>query len=218
MSVSAIIPAYNEEEWVGRTVQALQEMPEVDEIIVVDDGSTDRTFEEAKDAGALAHRFFSNKGKSEALRKGVRLSRGDMLAFVDADLRETASEFHKLISFILSEQADMAIASFGSTSRAGLGLARSLAYWGILYHTGRKMVSPLSGQRVMKRALWESLNFRADRFAAEVALTIESLKKGFRVVEIPLNMSHRHRGNDYGAFLHRGSQFYDVLKYLLQKK
>jgi glycosyltransferase involved in cell wall biosynthesis len=218
MQVSAIIPAYNEEGWVGKTVLALRELKEISEIIVVDDGSTDKTSFEAWNAGATVCRFSSNRGKSQALRDGADLARGEVLAFVDADLGETALEFRKLVSCVLADRADMVIASFKSTKRTGLGLVRSLAYWGIRYHTGQKMIAPLSGQRVMKRALWESLNFQADGFAAEVALTIESLRKGFRVKEIPLSMNHRSWGNDYRAFLHRGGQFYDVMKLFLQKK
>lgn len=218
MFISAIIPAYNEEGWVGKTVQALKELTEINEIIVVDDGSSDRTALEAWDAGATVCRFSYNRGKSQALREGAALARGDILAFVDADLGESAFKFRQLFNCILSDQADMVIASIKSTRKGGLGLVKALAYWGIRYHTGHKMSSPLSGQRVLKRILWESLNFRADGFAAEVGLTIESLKKGFKVKEVPLEMHHRFWGKSYGAFLHRGEQFYDILKLFLQKK
>ncbi|RJX23645.1 MAG: glycosyltransferase family 2 protein [Dethiobacter sp.] len=218
MQVSAIVPAYNEEGWVGKTVLALQELPEIGEIIVVDDGSTDKTSLEAWYAGATVCRFSRNRGKSQAMRDGADLARGEILAFVDADLGETALEFRQLISCVLADHADMVIASFKSSRKAGLGLVKSLAYWGIRYYTGQEMVAPLSGQRVMKRSLWESLNFQADGFAAEVALTIESLRRGFRVKEVPLEMSHRAWGNDYEAFFHRGGQFYDVIKLFIQGK
>ncbi|HAA34534.1 MAG TPA: glycosyl transferase [Firmicutes bacterium] len=218
MRVSAIIPAYNEEGWVGKTVLALRELSEINEIIVVDDGSTDGTYLEAWNAGATVCRFSSNRGKSRALREGVALARGDVLAFVDADLCETALQFRRLISCIAADRADMAIASFGAKGKRGLGLVRALAYWGIRYHTGQSMNTPLSGQRVLKRVLWDSLNFRAEGFAAEVALTIESLKKGFRVIEIPLEMNHRVWGNDYASFMHRGGQFYDLIKLFWKKE
>ena len=217
MQVSAIIPAYNEEGWVGKTVLALRELPEINEIIVVDDGSrTDLSG--SLNAGATVCRFSSNRGKSRALREGVALARGDVLAFVDADLCETALQFRRLISCIAADRADMAIASFGAKGKRGLGLVRALAYWGIRYHTGQSMNTPLSGQRVLKRVLWDSLNFRAEGFAAEVALTIESLKKGFRVIEIPLEMNHRVWGNDYASFMHRGEQLYDLVKLFWKKE
>ncbi len=213
--VSAIIPAYNEEGLVWKTVLALRELAEVDEIIVIDDGSTDETSLEAREAGALVYRFDQNKGKSRALREGVRIARGEILVFVDADLGETASEFWRLIAPVLADEVDMAIGYFRASRQAGLGLVKTLAYWGIRYHTGQSMVAPLSGQRVLKRCLWEALLFDAEGFAAEVALTIESINKGFRIKEIPVQMKHRYWGNNYRGFLHRGTQFYAVLKHLL---
>ncbi|MGI5822329.1 MAG: glycosyltransferase family 2 protein [Dethiobacteria bacterium] len=212
MQVSAIVPAYNEEGWVGKTVQALQAVKAIEEIIVVDDGSTDHTSGEAQEAGATVCRFSKNKGKSQAMREGARLARGEILAFVDADLGETAREFRKLIASVSADETDMAIGSFQAPKRAGLGLVKALANWGICYYTGQKMAAPLSGQRVLKRNLWEALTFPVEGFAAEVALTIESLRKGFRVKEIPVQMKHRFGDNSCRAFLHRGSQFYAIMK------
>lgn len=218
MAVSAIVPAYNEEGWVGKTVEVLFELPEIWEVIVVDDGSQDKTFLEAWEAGAKVVRYPVNKGKSQALREGVRFAKGDILAFVDADLQDTALEMKKLIHPVLKDEADMAIGSFFASRRGGFGLTKRLASWSIRHFTGQKMFSPLSGQRVLKRCLWEVLDFWAEGFAAEIALTIESLNRNFKVIEIPVEMSHRYYGNNIQGFLHRGSQFYSLLKFLLQKK
>jgi len=217
MGVSAIVPAYNEEGWVGKTVETLLAIPEINEVIVCDDGSTDNTSTEAREAGAIVCRSNINRGKCQALREGAYISKGEFLAFVDADLKETAREIKKLIDVVLTDEADMAIASFTAGKRVGLGLTRSLAYWGIRCFTGRKMLAPLSGQRVLKREVWDLLNFRAEGFAAEVELTIESIQKGFRVKEIPVNMSHRCGGNDLKSFLHRGKQFMEILNLLSQR-
>jgi len=215
MLVSAVVPAYNEEERVGKTVRALHKIPALGEIIVVDDGSTDRTAVEAWKAGAIICRRSINGGKSEAMRDGVRLARGEILAFVDADLQETAQEFKWLIDAVVNDEADMVIAAFKASRKAGLGLTKALAFWTIYICTGKKMSTPLSGQRVLKRALFESLHFSADRYAAEVALTVESLQRGYRVKEIPLTMNHRFHGNDLNSFMHRGKQFYDLLKLIV---
>ncbi|HHT45967.1 MAG TPA: glycosyltransferase family 2 protein [Firmicutes bacterium] len=217
MLVSAIVPAYNEEGWVGKTVEALLKLPEICEVIVVDDGSIDKTALEALNAGAIVCRNSANRGKSQALRNGASIARGGMLAFVDADLKDSASEVSKLISPVMADEADMTVARFISSGKAGgMGLVKSLAYWSIRYYTGQKMLAPLSGQRVIKRSLWEAIDFKAEGFAAEVALTIESIKKGFRVKEVPVEMNHRVWGNDLRSFFHRGSQFFAVMKLLLQ--
>ncbi|HHU76719.1 MAG TPA: glycosyltransferase family 2 protein [Firmicutes bacterium] len=214
MFVSAIVPAYNEEGWVGDTVAALRSLAEIDEVIVSDDGSQDRTSAEAQGAGAIVCRSNVNRGKSQALREGVFMARGDVFAFVDADLRETAAGIRKLIHAVQAGETDMAIAAFGSDRPAGLGLTKSLAYWGIRYFTGEKMHYPLSGQRVLRRDLWNRLSFSGEGFAAEVELTIECIRKGFRVKEIPVRMSHRLGGNDLRSFLHRGKQFVEILRLL----
>jgi hypothetical protein len=123
---------------------------------------------------------------------------------------------HKLILPVAADEADMTVARFNSSGKAaGLGLVKALAYWSIRLYTGQEMLAPLSGQRVIKRSLWETLDFKAEGFAAEVALTIESIRKGFRVKEIPVEMSHRMWGNDFRSYLHRGSQFFAVMKLLL---
>jgi glycosyltransferase involved in cell wall biosynthesis len=214
MFVSAIVPAYNEEGWVGKTVAALRSIPEIDEVIVSDDGSKDKTSAEAWEAGAIVCRSNVNRGKSQALREGVLISRGDILAFVDADLKETAVGIKKLIHAVQADETDMAIAAFKSGKPTGLGLTRSLAYWGIRCFTGRKMHYPLSGQRVLRRDLWNRLNFHGEGFAAEVELTIECIQNGFRAKEIPVWMSHRCGGNDLHSFFHRGKQFVEILRLL----
>ncbi len=217
MFVSAIVPAYNEEGWVGETVAALLGISEIGEVIVSDDGSKDKTSFEAWEAGAIVCRSSANRGKSQALREGVRIARGEILAFVDADLKETAAGIKGLIHAVLADETDMAIAAFSSGRPAGLGLTRSLAYWGIRCFTGREMLCPLSGQRVLRRDLWNRLNFQGQGFAAEVELTIECLQNGFRTKEIPIRMSHRSGGNDLGSFLHRGKQFVEIFRLLSTK-
>jgi len=215
-SISAIIPAFNEEGWVGETVKTLCQLSEIDEIIVIDDGSTDRTAHEAGKAGAVVYRSIKNCGKSSSLYYGANIAQGDVFVFVDADLKHSAFEVKKLIHAVINDEADMAIGAVKLTAKSGLGLTLALAEHGIRYYTGRKMLSPLSGQRALKRYLWESLNFYADGFAAEVALTIESIKKGFNVKEIPLDITHRFRGNDLSSFFHRARQFYSIMKLLVQ--
>ena len=119
MQVSAIIPAYNEAAVIGATIRALQKIPELAEILVIDDGSEDLTAAQALLAGAAVRRLPQNVGKGGALQEGVRLAQGEILCFVDADLGQSAVEFRHLLRPVLAGEADMTVAVFPPAARPG---------------------------------------------------------------------------------------------------
>jgi glycosyltransferase involved in cell wall biosynthesis len=218
--VSAIVPARDEEGRIGATVKAIGSVPGVTQVIVVDDGSTDQTAREAESAGADVLQLPVNRGKGGAMNAGARASGGDVLLFLDADLGESALLAGDLLAPITSGQADMTIARFPvSAGRGGgFGLAVGLARAGIERFTGRVMQSPLSGQRAMRREVWEKVGGAAGGFGAEVALTIDALRAGYRVLEVPVNMTHRVTGRDWQGFRHRARQFIDIARALLERR
>lgn len=217
MRVSAIIPAYNEAQSICATIQALQGITEINEIIVVDDGSSDLTAAQALLAGASVRQLPHNRGKGGALQEGVRLAQGEILCFVDADLGASAAEFTHLLRPVLADQADMTIAIFPpARRRGGWGLVKRLAIYGISKLSGYHPVSPLSGQRVLRRRVWESLRTPLVGFGVEVGLTVECLRNGYRLQEIPVQMTHRETGRDLSGFKHRGKQFLHLLRTLKQ--
>ena len=85
MSVAAIVPAHNEEKTVGRVVRTLKASAGVGEVIVVSDGSSDRTAEEAASAGARVLRLRENVGKGGAVKMGAAATRAEILFLCDAD-------------------------------------------------------------------------------------------------------------------------------------
>lgn len=215
LSVSVIIPAFNEEDRVGETVRAAALIPHVGEVIVVDDGSTDRTSEEAAGAGARVSRLPSNRGKGGALTHGMNLASGDVLLLLDADLGASARQAENLLLPVLAGNCDLAIAIFPRRrGRAGFGLARGLARWGIQACTGLQMVEPLSGQRALKREVWEQIRQLDERFGVEVGFTIDAARLGFRITEVPAEMDHAATGRDLAGFLHRGRQLWDIARSL----
>jgi len=218
--IAAIIPAYNEEARVSATVRALRGLALVDEILVVDDGSVDRTAHCAEEAGARVVRLEANRGKGAALNEGVKAARGDILLLLDADLGESAAQAECLLMPVLAGEADMTIATFPVIPGrgGGFGLVVRLARWGIRRATGREMAAPLSGQRALRRAVWERIAGFAPGFGAEVALTIDALHAGFRVVEVPTTMTHRVTGRDWKAVRHRARQFLAVAQALWTRR
>ena len=218
MKISAIIPAFNEEKKIAQTIEALTKLPEIDEIIVVDDGSKDDTSGVAQRAGV--HRVITlskNFGKGEALSRGVKEARGSIICFADADLGSSAGEFRKLIEPVMAELVDMTVAAWPkSKRRAGFGLVKGIASFGIMRLTGFSPVSPLSGQRVLKREVWEKTVLARSGFGVEVGLTVECLKNGYDLLEVPVNMFHRETGRTIAGFFHRGKQFIQVSRTLMR--
>lgn len=216
--VSVIIPAHNEAQYIKDTVENVKAIPEVDEIIVVDDASSDDTAELAQIAGAKVIKLANNLGKGGALNKGIAEVTGDIIALLDGDLGKSSAEARKLILPVLEEKTDMTIARFPrSNKKAGFGLVKGLARNGIRYFTGLTMDAPLSGQRVMTREVIRSIGFFASGYGVEVGLTIDVVRKGFRAMEVETNMSHNETGRDLKGFMHRGKQFLHVAKVLAKR-
>lgn len=212
--VVALIPAFNEEDLVGETVRAVLSMAGVDEVVVIDDGSSDRTAAEANSAGARVIRLTSNSGKGAALNKGLAETEGDIVLMLDADLGKCAAETSALLEPVMSGQADMAIAAMKAPPghKAGFGMAVRLSRWAIRKFGGGEMSTPMSGQRAIRRAVLDHIGGFEMRFGVETALTIDALRKGYRVVEIALPLKHRSTGRNLRGFLHRGRQFADIAR------
>jgi len=214
--VSVLIPAYNEEKYIKATLDAVKSISEVHRIIVVDDGSQDMTVKLARASDVVVITSGQNSGKGGALNLGAGLVKNDdIVVLLDADLGHTAAEARKLILPILDDLADMTIAQFPRLKhKGGFGLVKGLAHRGIKHFTGLKMQSPLSGQRAMTKEVFNKILPFASGYGVEVALTINVARMGFRVKEVPVQMTHDVTGRDLKGFIHRGKQFKDVLKEL----
>lgn len=218
MNISAILPAYNEERRLPETIASLRESRFVSEIIVVDDGSADGTARAAEGRADIVVRLPVNRGKGEALRQGTLRGKGDVFLFLDSDLGATARFADRLLEPVLRGEADMSVALFPSAKRkAGFGLVKGLARHGIYRLTGFQAQSPLSGQRALTRAAAEAIRDWDVRFGIEVGMTIDALRRGFSIVEVPIPFAHRETGRDLPGFWHRGKQFVDVGRMLSKK-
>lgn len=211
---SVVIPARNEADRIGATVAAAAAISEVDEVIVVDDGSADDTARLAAGAGATVLSLRTSCGKAAAVAAGVSAASSDIVLLLDADLAETASEGALLLAPVAAGEADMTIATFPvhPGRGGGLGLVVRASRYAILRATGRRMVAPLSGQRAMRRAVWQRVGRFAPGFGLETGLTIDALRAGFTVLEVPTQMDHRVTGRSLPATLHRLRQLVAVLR------
>ncbi|MET8863998.1 glycosyltransferase [Nonomuraea sp. NPDC004580] len=219
---AVVIPAANEADRIAATVKAAAALPGVDLVVVVDDGSHDQTGRVARAAGARVVRHSRNRGKAAAMETGaeaVRLLDEDddprHLLFLDADLGDTAQAAAPLIEPVRAGEADMTIAVFSTRVKlGGHGLVVRLSKEGIRRATGFDATQPLNGQRCLTRAAFEAARPLAHGFGVETALTIDLLRRGFRVTEVEVDMAHRATGTDFRAQLHRARQLRDVARAL----
>lgn len=218
MMVSVVIPAYNEEKRIQATLKSVFLVDCVGEVIVVDDGSSDNTADLAEKAGAVVLKNKKNMGKGQALRSGLSMAKGDIIVFLDADVGEKAAEIKKLIRPVMTGEADMTIARFPpARKKGGFGFVKALARWGVYIYTGKNINCALSGQRVFRLEVMECIGNISPGFGVEVGLTIDALKKGFSVMEVDVDMTHRETGRDLGGFAHRIRQFFNILQVLIQR-
>ncbi|MCX5049083.1 MULTISPECIES: glucosyl-3-phosphoglycerate synthase [unclassified Streptomyces] len=193
-SVSVVLPALNEEETVGDIVAVIrhdlmQQVPLVDEIVVVDSGSTDRTSEVAAAAGArvvhrddILPRLPAVPGKGEVLWRSLLVTSGDIVCFIDADLKEFSSDFvHGIVGPLLTDPGiDLVKGMYDRplSGAAGQGgrvtelMARPLLnmHWPQL----AGFVQPLGGEYAARRSLLERLPFPVG-YGVELGMLIDAL-------------------------------------------
>lgn len=213
--VVAIVPAMNRADSVAETVRALLAVARVDRVVVVDDGSTDATADEASAAGADVLRLPVNRGKGGAVLAGVdHTPDASVYLLIDADLARTAAAADRLLGPVLAGEADLTIGVLPpAEGRGGFGAIKNLAAKGIERACGLKVRAPLSGQRAIAADLLRGLP-SAERFGLEVAMTIDVARAGGRVLEVEVPMDHRHTGRSLSGFSHRGRQGIDIVRSL----
>ncbi|NLT19691.1 MAG: glycosyltransferase family 2 protein [Syntrophomonadaceae bacterium] len=217
--VSLVIPAYNEEMRIVSTLQAVLALDAFEQILVVNDGSTDHTSYQAKQLGVEVLEVDKNRGKGGAMNYSLPYIKGDVVVFLDADLGDSAAEVQKVMAPVLAGHADLAIAAFPpAKKKGGFGLVKKTAARAIKKAGDMQVNAPLSGQRVMTRDVLEAVTPFNEAYGVELGMTIRALRQGFRVVEVPTNMTHNETGRDLSGFIHRGKQFVDVLKVVWLEK
>ncbi|WP_299443774.1 glycosyltransferase [uncultured Phycicoccus sp.] len=232
--VAVVVPCKDEAERIADTVAAVRALPQVGRVVVVDDGSTDDTAAVAEAAGASVVRHEQNRGKAAALETGVarvreleRAAAADdpdaawpaALLFVDGDLRETAANLGVLTEAVLTGDAAMTIATLPAqiTAGGGRGLVVGLARDGIERLTGFRPVQPLSGMRCLSPAAYDAATPLARGWGVETALTVDVLRAGLVVREVPCDLQHRVSGSDWRGQLHRAAQYRDVWLALVRR-
>jgi hypothetical protein len=197
--IAVLIPCYNEELTVAAVVESFRaELPGA-RIYVYDNNSTDRTAERASAAGAVV-RQESRQGKGYVVQSMFRQIDADVYVLVDGDGTYPAASVHELITPVLAGEADQVV---GSRLHAGSQSEfRAINHWGnrfvraLLNTVFRVRVTDvLSGYRAFNRRFVKSLPLFGGGFEIETELTIKAAARGYRVVEVPVNLTNRPAGS-----------------------
>jgi glycosyltransferase involved in cell wall biosynthesis len=218
--VVALVAARDEADRIGETVTALRALEPVAEVVVVDDGSRDETAPRSLAAGATVLRLDRARGKGRALEGALTRLRdraADVWLLADGDLAATAASLDAVLDPVLAGEADLAIATFPSGQGGGFGLVKRAARYAIRLGSGLHVREPLSGQRALTAQALEAVRPLARGFGVETAMTIDAVRAGLRVLEVPAELGHRPTFRNARGFAHRGRQGWDILRAALPR-
>ena len=198
--LSVVIPCFNEESTLKTVVDKVLDSPYTQEVVIVDDGSTDGTLATARsitDARVRVYEQPHNMGKGAALRRGFREASAPYVVVQDADLEYDPAEYGQLLEPLLDGRADVV---FGSRFLAGRP-HRVLYFW---HSVGNKLLTTCSNvftnlnltdmetcYKVFKREVIQSIEVEENRFGFEPEVTAKVAKGGWVVYEVGISYSGR---------------------------
>jgi len=192
--LSIIIPAYNEENGIGKVIDRIQKtFPNDDiEIIVVDDSSTDKTATIAERMGAKVVRHLSNKGYGAALKTGFRCAQGSFIAFLDADNTYPPEVLPAMLQKA-RKGYEMVVGTRMQSSRMPLKYKIGIKIFNLVVkiYTGKSTGDATSGLRVLRKTVATKLEHLPSGLNFSPAMTVEALLQGLSYTEVSIKCEER---------------------------
>lgn len=191
-SVTVLLPAYNEEQSIGRTITLLKDRYPDYEILVVDDGSTDNTLKTAMAAGANVWPHPYNMGNGAAIKTGLRCASGEWVVMMDADGQHDPDDVERLLA--LKDRFDMVVGARGSEGQAGIHrlIANQIYNRFASYVTKFAIADLTSGFRLVKKeTASQYIYLLPNTFSYPTTLTMAYLRSGLSVKYLPIKTKAR---------------------------
>jgi glycosyltransferase involved in cell wall biosynthesis len=210
--ISIIIPAYNEAQNIGNVIKSIIERCPSVEIIVINDGSTDNTANEAKKAGAFVYNHPYNIGNGAAIKTGIRHASGDILIFMDGDGQHDPEDIKEFLRYM--EDYDMVVGARRSDQHASWG--RAIGNWfynRLASYVAKFPIQDLtSGFRAIRADIAVSfLYFLPNTYSYPTTLTLGVLRSGLRLKYIPIRVQQRNSGKSSINLLSDGVRFFLII-------
>jgi glycosyltransferase involved in cell wall biosynthesis len=209
MKVTVVLPAKNEEEGLRRTLPALRTLLPEAEVIVVDDGSTDRTPEVAISHGAKVLSSPYSMGNGAAIKRGARAASGEVIVFMDADGQHDPELIHKLLEK-LAEGYDMVVGARDANGQANLHRGAANAFYNKLasWMTGMRIADLTSGFRAVRADRFrEFLHLLPNGFSYPTTSTMAFFRSAYPVAYVSVPVAKRVGNGSHIRPLRDGIRF-----------
>ena len=202
MKISVILPCFNEENTIVEILKKVnQQKKKFDiEVIISDDGSTDRTINLLDENVDLYDKLVKNKnnlGKGSAIKKGLEIAEGDIIIFQDADLEYDPNDYRKLIKPFLENQADVVYGSrfLGSSAQRVIYYSHRVANFLITtlvnIFTNINYTDVETGYKIFRKSILDSIDLKENSFGIEIETTMKISKLNPKIFEVGISYNGR---------------------------